>query len=133
MKCWARELDLDSVAEVDGGRHERAALAPPGLTDMQLTYTTVMPGFVLEEGSIPVFGYVYDAQRLARHFPNLDLYDADGFAGADTVTMSFLLTGTDASGARKLFARQIVLQGEELQMPEQNPVPPQARRRVIRR
>jgi hypothetical protein len=106
---------------------------PPGLTNMQLTYTTTMPGFILEEGTTPLLAYVYDAQRLARDFPNLDLHDADGFAGVDIITISFLVSGTDPTGARKHFARQIVIQGEELQMPAQQPVPLQPRRRAIRR
>jgi hypothetical protein len=104
---------------------------PPGLTDMQLAYTTTMPGFILEEGTTSGLTYVYDAPRLARDFPNLDLYDTDGLAGVDTITISFLLSGTDSEGLRQHYARQIVLQGEELQMPGQRPLPP-ARRRAAR-
>lgn len=97
-------------------------LAPPaGLTNVQMTYTTTMPGFVLEEGTASALTYAYDAQKLAKDFPNIDLYDADGFAGVDTITMSFLVSGTDATGTRKHFARQIVLQGEEVQAPPQPP------------
>lgn len=88
-----------------------------------MTYTIMMPGFILEEGKTSTLTYTYDAQRLARDFPNLD-------PGIETITMSFLVSGTDATGARKHFARQIVLQGEELQMPEQKPAPP--RRRAVR-
>lgn len=98
-------------------------LPPAGLTNIELYHTTVMPGFILEEGNLPILRYTYDAQKLARDFPNLDLHDADGFAGADTITISFFLSGTDPAGARRHFGRQIVLQGEELQMPEQKPRP----------
>ena len=42
---------------------------------------------------------------------------------------SFLVSGRDTSGAMKHFARQIVLQGEELQMPEQEQRP---KRRAVR-
>jgi hypothetical protein len=73
--------------------------------------------------------YTYDAQKLVKDFPNLDLHDADGFAGADTITISFLLSGM-LDGKTKHYARQIVIQGEELQMPEQEPRP---RRRAVRR
>jgi hypothetical protein len=90
-----------------------------GLSALQMTYTTTMPGFILEEGTTNTLTYTYDAPKLAKDFPNLDLFDADGFAGVDTITMSFFVSGTDATGARKHFARQIVLQGEELQMPDQ--------------
>lgn len=108
-------------------------LPPAGLANVQMTYTTTMPGFILEEGASTALTYTYDAQRLARDFPNLDLNDADGFAGADAITTSFLVSGTDSSGARKHFARQIVLQGEELQMTEQKVVPPQPKRRAAKR
>lgn len=103
---------------------------PGGLTNTQLTYTTTMPGFILEEGTNSSLTYTYDAQKLAKDFPNLDLHDANGYAGVDTITISFLVSGTDAGGARKHFARQIVIQGEELQIPEQEPRP---KRRAVRR
>ena len=95
---------------------------PAGLTNLQLAYSTTMPGFVLEEGSSASLRYRYDAPALASVFPNLDLHDRDGYAGADTITISLLLSGTDAAGARRHFARQVVIQGEEVQMPVQRPV-----------
>jgi hypothetical protein len=101
---------------------------PVGLTNAQLTYTTTMPGFILEEGTTSSMAYTYDAQKLARDFPNLDLHDEDGFAGADTITISLLLSGTE-NGEPKHYARQIVIQGEELQMPDQ---PPRPKRRAVR-
>ncbi|MEK6374267.1 MAG: hypothetical protein AABO58_16390 [Acidobacteriota bacterium] len=105
---------------------------PAGLANVQLTYTTTMPGFILEEGTSTALLYTYDAPRLARDFPNLDLFDSDGFAGADTITISLLLSGTDAAGKRQHFARQVVIQGEELQMPEQTAAPAQKRRKAAR-
>ena len=102
---------------------------PAGLNDVTLTYTTTMPGFLLEEGTKSALSYTYDAPELAEDFPNLDLYDSDGYAGADTITISLLVSGTDASGVTKHVARQIVIQGEELQMPDQHPRP---KRRAVR-
>jgi hypothetical protein len=52
----------------------------------------------------------------------------DGYAGADTITISLLLSGTE-NGEPKHYARQIVIQGEELQMPEQEARP---KRRAVR-
>lgn len=103
---------------------------PSGLSNLQLTYTTTMPGFILEEKVQTSMNVVYDATKMASDFPNLDLYDLDGYAGVDTITLSLLLSGTDAQGKRQHLARQIVLQGEELQMPEQPPRP--SRRRAVR-
>jgi hypothetical protein len=51
----------------------------------------------------------------------------DGATGVDTITFSFLLSGTDAGGTRRHFARQIVLQGEEILLRDAD-----ARRRSVR-
>ena len=77
--------------------------------------------------------YAYDAARLAQDFPNLDIRDADGLSGADMVTLSFLLSGTDTSGTRRYLARQVVFAGEELQVPPQSAIPDPPRRRSVRR
>ncbi|MEE8586649.1 MAG: hypothetical protein V3T83_17545, partial [Acidobacteriota bacterium] len=86
------------------------------LDDRQFTYTTLMPGFVLEEGmtSDPT-SYTYDMPRLNRDFPNLD--------GLDAVTMSFLVSGTDAGGKKIHQARQVFFQGEErMALPHRLPI-----------
>lgn len=62
--------------------------------------------------------YTHDAPSLNADFPNLDLEDFDGFTGVDTVTMSFLLSGT-LDGKPVYRARQVLLQGEELMFPPQ--------------
>jgi hypothetical protein len=92
---------------------------PPGLTDVQLHYTTVMPGFILEQGITTNMTYNYDAPTLNADFPNLDLFDADYRTGVDTITMSFLLSGMDGEGNTVYRARQVLLQGEELMFPAQ--------------
>jgi len=108
-------------------------ITPPlALTNAVLTYTTTMPGFILEEGTSGALTYRYDAQKLAVDSPNLDLHDEEGFAGADTITMSFFVSGTDAGGKQRHFARQVVLQGEELLMPAQKEPANSQRRRVAR-
>lgn len=107
-------------------------VAPPvALSNAVLTETTMMPGVVVEENATSTLQYTYDAGRLAQQFPNIDVI-ANGISYFDTITISFLVTGTDGSGARRSFAREIVLQGDELQMPAQKEtiVPP--RRRAAR-
>ena len=86
--------------------------------DLEVHFTTVMPGFLLEQGTIsasPSTGlvYSYDAPRLHEDFPNLDLHDNNNRTGADTIVMRFLLSG-NRGGERVYQARQVVLQGEEL-------------------
>ena len=101
---------------------------PP--TDMELHFTTVMPGFLLEEGRLTpnIFAtggltYNYNAPRLHGDFPNLDLFDDEGRTGADTITMSFLLSGIDEKGEKVYLARQVLLQGEELMaLPHRRPL-----------
>ena len=93
------------------------------LQNAELHFTTVMPGFILEEGRSTELSYSYDAPRLHEDFPNLDLFDSDGRAGADTVTMSFLISGTDSQGEMVYQARQLLLQGEELMaLPHRLPI-----------
>jgi hypothetical protein len=94
---------------------------PPGVSQTSLRQTTTMPGFVLEQRSVTGFSHSYDAALLAQDFPNLDLFDAGGRAGADAVTMSFLAAGKDGTGADAFRARQLLLQGEELFAPPQQP------------
>ena len=105
---------------------------PAGLTAVEMHYTVTMPGFILEEGTSASLDYVYDAQRLAASFPNLDLRSQGQIKTSDVVTFTFFVSGTDASGVRRHFARQVVLNGEELLMPEQRPVAATGRRRVAR-
>jgi hypothetical protein len=102
-------------------------LPPAGLTNLEAHYTATMPGFVLEEGS--GLTYTYDAQRLAVDFPNLDLRGDRRPGGVDIITISLFLSGTDAGGKRRHFARQVVLNGETLHAPEQKPLP---KRRAVR-
>ena len=91
------------------------SISPPsGLSDVQLRFSTVMPGFILEEGTKTDLTYNYDAVLLNNDFPNLDLSDADGRTGVDTVTISFLVSGKDAEGKQAYQARQVLLQGEVL-------------------
>jgi hypothetical protein len=99
------------------------AAVPPGLRNVEMATTTTMPGFILEETRGTSLTYAYDAQKLAKDFPNIDLRDHDGAAGVDTITISFFVSGTDESGRRQYLARQIVIQGEELQMTDQLPRP----------
>jgi len=91
---------------------------PTGLTNVELYQTAVMPGFVLEQSKLASLTYNYNASTLAEDFPNLDLYSNDvgngTMAGADTVTMSFLLAGTTSTGTQAYQARQVLLQGSRL-------------------
>ncbi len=123
---------MPAIVHPSGGPITFTVAPPPGLHNVQLTHTTTMPGFILDEGTSAALSYSYNAPALAIDFPNLDLHDGDGGTGADTIVITLMLSGTDASGARRHYARQIVIQGEQLLMPEQAAAPSVARRRAAR-
>ena len=95
---------------------------------VELTTTVTASGFILHEASSPTTTYTYDPAALASTFPNLDRFDPDGKQVVDTVTLSFFARGADG----KFRARQITLQGEEVQMPAQRAVVTPARKRPTR-
>jgi hypothetical protein len=134
IDAGAPQLELEAMPRFvrpGDGPVEFTAVPPPSLTNVQLAYTTTMPGFILEEGVVPAMTYRYDAQRLAADFPNLDLRDAVGRTGVDTISITMFLSGIDESGVRRHLARKVVIDGEEVLMPEQNPSVP--RRRAVRK
>lgn len=92
---------------------------PEGWTDLTVHRMTTMPGFQMEDRTLADLHYDYNAPALAVDFPNLDLEDFDGHYGVDTITISFLLEGTDEFAQKAYRARQCLLQGEELHCPPQ--------------
>ena len=75
-----------------------------------------MPGFLLEHNNASEMNYTYNAATLNADFPNLDLRSGREISsnGSDTVTFSFLLSGRDAEGETVYEGRQVLLQGEDL-------------------
>ncbi len=83
-----------------------------------LHQTTVMPGFLLEHNNASKMNYAYNAATLNKDFPNLDLKSGRGISsnGSDTVTFSFLLSGKDPNDQTVYEGRQVLLQGEDLHL-----------------
>ena len=83
-----------------------------------LHQTTVMPGFLLEHNNAGQMSYKYNAQTLNKDFPNLDLQSGNSISrnGSDTVTFSFLLSGKNSEGETVYEGRQVLLQGEDLHL-----------------
>ncbi len=119
----APQLDVNipvtSWVEPGNGPIDVPVLAPDKLSNVMMYYTTVMPGFLLEENRTSNLTYTYNAPRLNLDFPNIDLEDIDSRTGVDTITMSFLVTGTNSGGNTVYRARQVLLQGEQLILPAQ--------------
>ena len=83
-----------------------------------LHQTTVMPGFLLEHNNAERMNYTYNAATLNKDFPNLDLRSGRAISsnGSDTVTFSFLLSGKNSEGETVYEGRQVLLQGEDLHL-----------------
>ena len=95
-------------------------LLPADLSNIQVSYTIRMPGFILEEGVLAPSGHSftipYDPMALHQDFSNLDLKarDEDRNGLADPVLVSFLVVGDQAEGRRVHLAGTVFLDGEEV-------------------
>ncbi len=83
---------------------------PSGWTNVQVAHTLTMPGFLVEDGPVNVtgssFSYQYNPTNLNKRFPNYELAgDISGPAAADPLTLTFMVTGTDAEGRGQLRSR----------------------------
>ena len=93
------------------------ATAPTGLTLTEGHMTALMPGVVLEDGSLPVeangLTYDYDPVGLAAGVPILDVERDGQPVAADVVTVSLFGEGTDSDGQPSYAARVVTLHGAE--------------------
>ena len=93
------------------------ATAPTGMRLTGGHMTALVPGVVLEDGSLPVeangLTYDYDPVGLAAGVPILDV-ERDGVpVAADVVTVSLFGQGTDSAGQPHYAARVVTLHGAE--------------------
>ena len=90
-----------------------------GSAPVDVQYTAVMPGFILNQATLTDASTTYDAFELNESFPNLDLPagELQLRTGADTVTLSFLTQKTSSSGSSIYEGRQVLLQGEQILAP----------------
>ena len=102
------------------------ATAPAGLTLTGGHMTALMPGVVLEDGSLAVedngLTYDYDPVGLAAGVPILDVERFGNPVAADVVTVSLFGEGTDSAGQPHYAARVVTLHGAEFL--NLSPVPP---------
>ena len=93
------------------------ATAPNGLTLTEGHMTALMPGVVLEDGSLAVeangLTYDYDPVGLAAGVPILDVERNGVPVAADVVTVSLFGQGTDSEGQPSYAARVVTLHGAE--------------------
>ena len=102
------------------------ATAPAGLTLTGGHMTALVPGVVLEDGSLSVrnngLTYDYDPVGLAAGVPILDVERFGQPVAADVVTVSLFGQGTDSAGQPHYAARVVTLHGAEFL--NLTPVPP---------
>ena len=93
------------------------ASAPAGLTLTGGHMTALIPGVILEDGSLSVgnngLTYDYDPVGLAAGVPILDVERFDQPVAADVVTVSLFGQGTDSEGQPSYAARVVTLHGAE--------------------
>ena len=93
------------------------ATAPTGLTLTDGHMTALMPGVMLEDGSLTVgsngLTYDYDPVGLAAGVPILDVERNGQPVAADVVTVSLFGQGTDSEGQPSYAARVVTLHGPE--------------------
>jgi hypothetical protein len=87
---------------------------PLGWTNRQVYYTVTMPGYLLEQGTLPVTGssftYPYDPSSINRSFPNFEVASrTTGAAISDPITLTFTVTGTDDEGRFQVSSRKVTL------------------------
>ena len=102
------------------------ATSPAGVRLTGGHMTALMPGVVLEDGSLAVeangLTYDYDPVGLAVGVPILDVGSYGDHVAADVVTVSLFGEGTDSTGQPSYAARVVTLHGPELLNP--TPVAP---------
>ena len=126
--------------EVDLPRHDFltapadftvTATPPTGVRLTEGHITALIPGVVLEDGSLTVedngLTYDYDPVSLAAEVPILDVERDGRPVAADVVTVSLFGEGTDSAGQPHYAARVVTLHGAEFL--NLSPVPPRPYRR----
>ena len=96
------------------------AAIPADWQDVQAAVTVNLPGVIVANAVQPapgdVFTYTYDPRRLSQTYPNIDLTvgATQNPLSADMVTVTLVLTGTDADGDPVMAARTLTLFGDRL-------------------
>lgn len=113
------DLDLERESFISPSQDfELKGIIPSGLTDVDAHFTTRMPGFILEEGALPVsdnrFTYKFSPRTLHNDFPNIDTEEFGKSALVDTFMISFFIKAKDRGGKDVHLGKTITLQGEHL-------------------
>lgn len=92
---------------------------PADWRDVQIYHTVTTPGYVLDMGPLRSggtgFSYQYNPTNLSRVFPNLENNgQGDGAQASDIVTVTLVVTGTDANGRPQIQSRSFTIRHDRL-------------------
>ncbi len=92
---------------------------PATWTNVQVSHTVTMPGYLLAEGPLRVsgnsFSYQYNPTNLSRNFTNLENNgQGSGSSAADVLTFTFVASGTDENGRFQIRTRTFTISHDRL-------------------
>ncbi|MBU1044486.1 MAG: hypothetical protein KJ915_08850 [Candidatus Omnitrophica bacterium] len=106
------KIDYKKILSIKG-------IIDPTIKDPLINYTIIMPGMIMDEGTLAVkdnsFTYNFSARDFAVQFPQYDIVDyADPQKQvmADTVIFTFFLTGQDVQGLTAHSVQRFILRGD---------------------
>ncbi|MHC5081387.1 MAG: hypothetical protein ACYTHN_20475, partial [Planctomycetota bacterium] len=112
------EVELPTFSRVEPGRAVKiSGVLPEAVADGTLHYSTITPGFILEEGSIPAafggFTYLFDPWETGKRLPFFDT--VDHLTGrpclSDTVIINLFFEGTKENGEKIYGTKVLVMRG----------------------
>lgn len=112
-------VDRQDASFAPGSRYNFNFAAPSGWSDVRVHYTLKMPGYVVEQGELPMTGstftYPYDPSAVSERFPNFEPQSrASGSWVSDPLTLTLFVTGVDGSGNAGVQTREITLMHDRL-------------------
>ncbi len=106
------KIDYKKILPIKG-------IIDPKIKNPKINYTIIMPGMIMDEGTLDVtnnsFTYNFSARDFAVQFPQYDLVKYDyptKQVMADTVIFTFFLTGEDSQGQPAHSVQRFILRGD---------------------
>lgn len=92
---------------------------PAGWKDVQVYHSVITAGMILEEGPLrpsgTQFNYQYNLRAFHDIFPNIEQGgQGEGSSAADTITLTFVVTGTDDAGNPAIRSRTFTIAFDRL-------------------
>ncbi len=118
-KHFELDVKLPPFSRVEPGRAVKISGAlPEDVTDGTLHFSTLTPGFILEEGSLPAafggFTYLFDPWETGKRLPFFDTVDrlTGRPALSDTVIINLFFEGTRENGEKVFGTKVLVMRGD---------------------